>query len=80
MNRGKKIKRYPWLKWFAKGKFTLVRGRDFSTRSYAMAQMVRNVAWTYNLRVHIVIADDEESISINVMGRGNGRANHRKNG
>jgi hypothetical protein len=43
-------RRYPWKKWFAKRRFTLIRGIDFAGRVDTMAVQVRNSA--VRLRYH----------------------------
>ena len=42
MARGKKT--YPWVKWLARKKLTLVRGKDYQCQPHSMGQQFRNEA------------------------------------
>lgn len=65
-----KIRRYPWDRWFAQGKFKLVRGRHYDIKSYGMAGNARNAARDRGYRLHIEIAEDEKSMVITVIKDG----------
>jgi hypothetical protein len=63
-------RRYPWARWFRRGVFTLVKGRDYNGRSYTMAQQVRNAASRpgHRLKVSVQMALDENSLTVRVLG------------
>lgn len=62
--------RYPWEEWFRKKNFVLRRGVDYTGRTYAMAQQVRNAASKNNTRVSIKIYDEYEYLRVQVMRQG----------
>ncbi len=69
MNTRRKFgNRYPWGRWFRKGRFRLTEGRDYTCRPYGMAQMVRTQASKCRLRVRVTIGLDDV-ISVAVVGR-----------
>ena len=37
-------RQYPWSVWFESGRFTLLKGRDYTCTQMSMSQQVRNVA------------------------------------
>jgi hypothetical protein len=63
-------RRYPWARWFRRGVFTLVKGRDYNGRTYTMAQQVRNAAGRpqHRLKVNIQMPLDEQSLTVRVLG------------
>lgn len=70
MARGKKHgRRYPWDKWFARGRFTLKRDRDYKCLPHGMAQMIRNVAARRGVRVGLKLGEDGR-IDVTVLRAG----------
>lgn len=59
--------RYPWSKWFLRGRFTLRRGRDYECASHGMAQQVRNTAYKRGVTVSLEVGDDH--VKVQVGGR-----------
>lgn len=45
--------KYAWADWFARGRFRLLRGRDYLCGTAAMAQQIRNAASLRRLSVEI---------------------------
>ena len=60
---------YPWDRWFRQGQFNLRRGKDYSVRTYSMAQQIRTYAAAKELRIHLTITEDETTIKVKVLGR-----------
>ena len=77
-------RRYPWKEWFSKGKFKLVRGRDYNGRTDTFIQRIYSKAGPsgYNIGIGITVSDDNNSITVRVTpkhkGRGRPNANGRK--
>ena len=44
---------YPWDKWLSKGRFTLVRGKDFICANSSMVQQIRNRASRINKKLTV---------------------------
>lgn len=60
-------RRYPWNRWFMRGRFCLRRGIDYEHHTHTMAQMIRNVASKRGLRVSIRIAPDGQSLTASMV-------------
>lgn len=60
--------KYPWIKWFSQGVFTLVRGVDYQIRTDSMIQQIRSRASTYysGIRLAFQVAEDGNSITVRV--------------
>lgn len=59
-------RRYPWDRWFARRRTTLVRGRDYDVLDHVMAAMVRQAARyaKYSVRVSIQIGDGWVKVTV----------------
>ena len=62
-------RRYPWETWFARKRFTLVRGRDYDCLTHGMAQTVRNAAASDKFRVKVRLEVLEDEIVGEVVGK-----------
>jgi hypothetical protein len=56
--------RYPWEKWFGKGTFTLLKGRDFRCTLSGMTINVRVAARRHGLRVRIDQGDNRLTVTV----------------
>ena len=43
-NRKSPVVRYPWQKWFDKGRFTLRKGKHYHCQTHSMATLIRLTA------------------------------------
>lgn len=57
-------KLYDFEAWFAKGKFSLVRGVDFSCSTWAITQQIRSAATLRELKIIIVENDDGIEVTV----------------
>lgn len=57
-------KLYDWNRWFAKGRFKLVRGRDYHCGQVAMAQQIRNASHLRGL--HVSVMDTDTGFTVEV--------------
>jgi hypothetical protein len=60
----KKKKPYQWLKWFEKGKFKLVHGKDYTCQDHGMSQQTRNAAKELGYKVSIKIGEGWISVVV----------------
>ena len=68
--RRRRDSRYPWAAWFAKGRFVLKKGRDYTVPSYSMAQQVRNWGSPYRYAVGRLSIDvREDRITVVLLDR-----------
>jgi len=58
--------RYPWTKWFNRGRFRLLRGRDYRCKTHGMAAQIRNYAAKKGISVSVRI--DDNGIEARIMG------------
>jgi hypothetical protein len=58
----KKPGKYPWSKWFARGKFRITRGKEFTCQIHSMVAQIRNVASA--LGKSVSIATNGNSIQV----------------
>lgn len=72
MRRRTRIPRYPWPAWFRRDRFTLRRGRDYRSTQATFGQQIRNAA--SRLGCHVTVEEGEDSFTVIVRGRDNGRA------
>ncbi len=63
----KKPVRYPWSKWFSKGKFHLRRGKHFQCATYCMAGQIRNAAPKWGVAVSIRVKGDALTAAVRVI-------------
>jgi hypothetical protein len=63
-------RKYPWEEWFARPRFRLRRGRDYSVSTSAMAQMVRNKASEFSVSVHLIEPPDGSWLEVTVSLKG----------
>ncbi len=59
----KKQIRYPWDKWFAKRKFTITRGKEFTCMPHSMSVQVRTAAAKRGISVSVEIDEDVLSVA-----------------
>jgi hypothetical protein len=59
-------RRYPWDRWFARGRFTIMQGHDFNGRLDTMAVQVRAAALARGLRVQVIIDEADASLAVAV--------------
>ena len=59
-------RRYPWEKWFAKGRVKIKLGVHYLGATHGMAQMARNAASRHGLKLHVEIGRDGKYIIIEV--------------
>jgi hypothetical protein len=66
---------YPWHAWFDLARppsrgIRLVRGKHFTARAYAMAQQLRNAAYTgkggYTGPVSVTVSQDEQEVTMSI--------------
>jgi hypothetical protein len=64
-------RRYPWKKWFALKRVTLVKGKDFNGRTDTFCQQCRNVASNSRpkLRVRVQVSHDGNEVTLEVRGK-----------
>ncbi len=62
--------RYPWQKWFDRGRFILVKGVDYGIRLDTMLQQIRNMAGPkrFNVSLSIHVTNDS-TIFVTVIPR-----------
>lgn len=68
---------YPWGRWFARGGFRALRGRDYSCRTDTFIQQVRTFARFKGVGVTITVSDDSTRVGARFRpkeGRGRKRA------
>jgi hypothetical protein len=67
----RKIKHYPWHRWFARKEFTLVEGQQYSCRTYSMQHSIYQAAKRYGVKVSISITTERKTdiIKVEVLGR-----------
>lgn len=58
----RKIRRYPWEKWFMRKEFTLRRGIDYTCMPHSMAVQIRMAASSRGLSIS-VYTDTEGNIT-----------------
>lgn len=79
MNEAKRLKglngtregkkpRYPWERWFAQTRFTLLRGVDFHCSTSSMTQLIRQNA--SNRRKGVLVKDGGDRIDVQIFPRG----------
>jgi hypothetical protein len=59
-----KKRRYPWTEWFRAGRFTAVRGTDFTGRTDTFLQIVRQRAIGRGVSLHIEVSDDGSIVDV----------------
>lgn len=59
-----RIVRYPWEEWFAKGTFTLKKGRDYDCEPFSMTMMVRMNARKEGLKVRTSTHGDTVEVEV----------------
>jgi hypothetical protein len=63
-------RRYPWVEWFRKRKFTLRLGRDYDCMPHCIAQMARNWANRDDRRLKLDIKiRPNGDVTVTVVGR-----------
>lgn len=67
-SKGPHGQKYDWETWFSKKSFVLRRGTDFTCAPYVMAQMCRNNAPDYGVRISLSITD--RGVSVKVLKKG----------
>ena len=63
---------YPWADWFSRLPVVLRRGKDYSYRTYSMAQAAYAAARRLGVRLTVGIAEDAKSLTLKAW-EGKGR-------
>jgi hypothetical protein len=62
-------RRYPWEDWFSQSSFKVRKASDYNGRTDTFAQLVRNNAPRYGVRVSIKIDRDGMGLTVTVTPR-----------
>lgn len=63
-------RRYPWARWLARSRFTLLRGKDYTIETRGMVQMLRSTSLLPKYRVKLKITTLPRDAGIKVVRLG----------